>query len=207
MPAIDLDAIIEELRHRVKRLMVKPNSFTPYHLGPDLLMWWKENGEIGIGDASLKMFEPILVTQEDGTVTHCGTPEEVKAGMRVLQTHMLLDDLADDAKKKLESLSMLFEAEREAEAEIGRRGRAILDRNPMSTPCQVKVEWVCIENTLGTLYIFKETPHGLGVDNQELIYAEDLVTGRCVGRGAPMVMVEAIEILRRRMILDDLADV
>jgi hypothetical protein len=112
-----------------------------------------------------------------------------------------------EAEKKLESLSTLFEAEREAEKEVSRRGRAMLDRNPMSIPCMVKVDWVCIENTQGTLYIYKGVGGYKGPETQELIYAEDLATGQCVGRGAPMLMVNAIEVLRKEMILDDLADV
>lgn len=121
-----------------------------------------------------------------------------------------------DPHKELQKLHDIFEAEKELQAEISRRGRLVLQtpnrggsfQNISGDACTaVKCEWLVIEDTQGTLYIYKQTGPGKGPEHQDLIYAEDLVTRRCVGRGNTELLMDAVELLRQKMILDDLADV
>ncbi|MGE3483408.1 MAG: hypothetical protein AB7L09_01625 [Nitrospira sp.] len=91
------------------------------------------------------------------------------------------------------------------EKELGRRARALLRRSNDGYRV-VRIDWIIIADTQDTIYLYKEVKtSGFSVD--ELIYAEDDRTGRCVGRGDPKLVLEACEILRNRMILDDLAGV
>lgn len=121
-----------------------------------------------------------------------------------------------DPRAEMEKLHDIFEAERQIEEEIGARGRKLLTSpkqggfEAMSSPKlgdMVGCEWLRIQDTQGTLYIYKAIGMGNGPETQELIYAEDLMTRRCVGRGPTPLMCDAVELMRKHMILDDLADV
>lgn len=96
----ELLPVVAELRSRVRRLLGSPLvAFNVYDLSDGLLLWWRDNGEIGIGDASQKQFQPILVTINDkgraSSISEWGSKEEIDAAMQALRSHMILDDLAD----------------------------------------------------------------------------------------------------------------
>ena len=95
----ELLPLVTELRSRVKRLLPGPGGTADYHyLGNDYGVWWKRNGEIGIGFTGLKNFDPILVTLEEMRpvpVLEWGTRPEILKAMEYLRSQMILDDLAD----------------------------------------------------------------------------------------------------------------
>lgn len=122
--------------------------------------------------------------------------------------------MSELGKRVIETLSNLFEAEREIERELSERGHKLL-RQPkqggfedMSTAYLGEIvgcEWLRIQDTQGTLYIFKQTGGSSHPESQELIYAEDMQTGNSVGRGSTELMCDAVELMRKHMVLDDLA--
>jgi hypothetical protein len=123
-----------------------------------------------------------------------------------------------DPGEEMEKLHNIFEAERLLQEEISRRGHLVLnspnrggsfhrETHDDGATTTVKCEWLVIQDTQGTLYIYKELGSGNGPGFQDLIYAEDLRTGRVVGRGDTELLMDAVDLLRQRMVLDDLADV
>jgi hypothetical protein len=96
----ELLPLLVEFRERSKRFLGGHTPIgQPHHLTDTLLLWWSDRDEIGIGDASNKAFQPILVTINDKNRPHSvveyGSPEEIHGALRILRNAMVLDDLAE----------------------------------------------------------------------------------------------------------------
>lgn len=95
----ELIPLVDEFRKRAKRLLVGPGGvLVLYRLNETMVLWWKKNEEIGVGDGSGKRFVPILVTMSYASpapVVEWGSEEEIQTMMEILRMHMVLDDLAD----------------------------------------------------------------------------------------------------------------